>query len=96
MIKEYMYEKTGVIYASSDDWCATVDEVIAFLEKHRGKKFWNGAAGEVTFRVDDEIVSTDTLEFWVERDLPDDEINGWNVGELVYEYFLNDGDYPDF
>lgn len=96
MIREYMHEKTGIVYATSDEWEATVDEVIAFLEKHRGKKFWNGATGEVSFRADDKCVSTDELDFWMDNDLWDEQINGWDVCELVYEYLKNDGDYPDF
>ena len=41
MIREYKFEKAGVVIASSEYYEATVDEVIEFLEKHRGKRFWN-------------------------------------------------------
>ena len=44
----------GTVYARhTSEWqVVTVDEVIAFLEQHRGKVFWKSAA-EKTDRKDD-------------------------------------------
>lgn len=72
----------GTVYASTRGHAGTVkvDEVIEFLEQHRGKEFWNGAAGETCFRADDEIVSCDLFSCWME-DMDDEEyaeyIDNW-------------------
>ena len=57
----------GTMFASSDKHEATVDEVIAFLEQHRGKRFWNGATDDVSFRADNATVSCDGLLFFTEQ-----------------------------
>ena len=51
MLKQF-YCADGTVYARhTSEWQdVTVDEVIAFLEQHRGKVFWNGAAGKTSFR----------------------------------------------
>lgn len=76
--------RDGTVFASAADDCemVTVDEVIAFLEQHRGKKFWNGAAGETSFKADDTLVSCDTLDGWT-LDM-DDEDYGTYISEWFY------------
>ena len=71
----------GTVFASANNHEATVDEVIAFLEQHRGKKFWNGAAGDTSFRVDDTLVSCDGLLTFTEN--YDDY-----YGEQISDFFL--------
>ena len=71
----------GAVYASSDNEQATVDEVIEFLLQHRGKMFWNGAAGDVSFYVTDTRVSCDCLSFILER---------FDAEESVCTFFEND------
>jgi hypothetical protein len=85
----------GTVYARHmSEWqVVTVDEVIAFLEQHRGKIFWNGAAGKTSFRADNDIVSCDLFSYWMER-LEDDKyaefITDWFYG---YELIGSDADY---
>ena len=66
MLKTF-YCADGTVFAStrSHSEKVTVDEVIAFLEQHRGKEFVNGAAETTSFRADDTVVSCDTFEFWM-------------------------------
>jgi hypothetical protein len=57
----------GIIFGCPENTEVTVDEVIEFLEQHRGKKFYNGAAEDTSFRVKDGIISCDTSKFFVEE-----------------------------
>lgn len=93
MIKQCVNEKTGVVYAYAKTELVDVDEVIAFLEKHRGKQFYNGAAGEVGFRADEKTVSADMLSWFLENDF---ECDNEKTEDAIYEYLCKDGDYPTF
>lgn len=85
MLKEFRCPD-GTVYASckQEGGIITVDEVIAFLEQHRGKQFWNGAAENTSFRTDGEMVSCDSLTYWMEE-LEDEELS-----ERIQDFF--DGD----
>ena len=81
---------------STSEWqVVTVDEVIAFLEQHRGKVFWNGAAGKTSFKADADVVSCDLFDYWMEH------IENDNYAEFITEWFYgdeligNDSDYSD-
>ena len=62
MIKTFQCSN-GTVYATSDKTMVSVDEVIDFLEQHRGKMFFNGAAGETSFCVEGEVVTCDELDY---------------------------------
>ena len=66
MIKKFICDD-GTVFAFSTGYDASVDEVIEFLEAYRGKRFWNGAAGDVTFRLDGETICCDSKEFQYEQ-----------------------------
>ena len=72
MIKKYVCED-GVVYANADGWMVDVDELIAFLEQHRGKKFYNGASETLSFRVDKEHIRCDELDSILECIEDEDE-----------------------
>lgn len=78
----------GTVYASTKYHMGTVmvDDVIEFLEQHRGKEFWNGAVGETCFRADDEVVSCDSFDFWMEN--MEDE----DYAESINDWFCNEAD----
>lgn len=74
----------GTIYATADETMVLVDEVIDFLEKHRGKMFWNGAAGETSFCVDSETVTCDELQYHL------NEIEDDDYAEYISGFFYGD------
>lgn len=82
MIRQFICND-GCIYAEADDHDATVDEVIAFLEQFRGKRFWNGAAGDVAFRFDGEVVCCDSADFQIQCACEKDEL----LGEMIFDFF---------
>lgn len=90
MVKEYLHSETGVVYAHAASGVISVDELIAFLEKHRGKHFYNDAACEISFRIDGEKVKADSISFILDYDFEDD----WNTANAIQEYLCEDGDYP--
>ena len=57
----------GTIFGCPENTEVTVDEVIEFLEQHRGKKFYNGAAEDTSFRIKDNVISCDASKFFVEE-----------------------------
>lgn len=65
-MKQFIHE-SGVVFATASSMCPSVDEVIKFLEQFRGKRFLNGAAGEVAFYVDGENVICDTENYVIEH-----------------------------
>ena len=87
----------GTVYARhKSEWQdVTVDEVITFLEQHRGKVFWNGATGKTSFRADTNVVSCDLFDYWMEH-LEDENyaefITAWFGGD---ELIGNDADYSE-
>ena len=96
MLKQF-HCADGTVYARhKSEWQdVTVDEVIAFLEQHRGKVFWNGAAGKTCFRADADIVSFDLFDYWMEHLVEEnyaDFITEWFYGD---ELIGNDSDYSD-
>ena len=74
----------GTIYAAADKTMVPVDEVIDFLEQHRGKMFINGAAGETSFCVDGEIVTCDMLDYHLA------EIEDYGYAEYISDFFSGD------
>ncbi len=95
MIKTF-HCSNGKTFATSKETMVSVDEVIAFLEKHRGKMFWNGAAGETSFITDNEIVTCDELEYHITQ-IEDEDYADYILGSLLDEDEENqdDSDYPD-
>lgn len=85
MIKQFKCPD-GTILGCSDKTEITVDELIEFLEQHRGKKFWNGAAEDTSFRVQGDTVSCDTSKFFVEEayDSYDEEL-AEDIANFFYE-----------
>lgn len=61
-----------IVYAGNS---VSVDDIIAFLEQHRGKAFHNGAAADLAFCVDPKknTVSCDEVEFFLENYVEDAE-----------------------
>lgn len=56
----------GTVFGIPDDDNVLVDEVIAFLEPYRGKRFWNGATGNFAFRLEDGTVYCDDKDWQIE------------------------------
>lgn len=83
MIRKLMCSN-GMVFAKADGIEATVDEVIDFLEQFRGLRFWNGASGDVAFRLDNECVCCDSADFHVECASRVDEA----LGEMVCNFFF--------
>ena len=77
----------GTIYAFPEGHYALVDEVIALLEPHRGKLFWNGATDHFSFRADEEMVVCDEQDYQLGGVLDDNE----DLWYLMYR-FLESGD----
>ena len=74
----------GTIYAKcGKQGKMAVDEVISFLEQHRGKVFWNCAAENTSFRADEEVVSCDSFEFWMEELAEKDD----DLVDHIYDFF---------
>lgn len=65
-MKQFIHE-SGAVFATPSSMCPSVDEVIKFLEQFRGKRFLNGAAGEVAFYVDGDNVVCDTESYVIEH-----------------------------
>jgi hypothetical protein len=84
MIRQFVCND-GSVYAKADGYEATVDEVIEFLKQFRGKLFWNGAAGDVAFRLDDGIVCCDHTDFLIECAEEKDEA----LAEMIGYFFYN-------
>lgn len=61
-----------IVYAGGS---ASVDDLIVFLERHRGKEFHNGAATDMAFCVDEKnnYISCDELSFFLENYAEDAE-----------------------
>lgn len=53
----------GTVYAKATGSEATIDEVIEFLEQFRGMRFWNGATGDVAFRLDGNTICCDSHNY---------------------------------
>ena len=93
MIKTFQCSN-GTTYATADKTMVLVDEVIAFLEEHRGKMFWNGAVGETSFCVNSEIVTCDELQYQLAA------IEDGDYAEYISDFFYgneetgDDSDYP--
>lgn len=75
----------GMVYAVSDNYDASVDEVIAFLEQFRGMRFWNGASGDVAFRLDNGCICCDSASYHAQSAYEVDE----ELGEIVDDFFYN-------
>lgn len=60
-MRKELIGKNNVTYATNGGFEVTVDEVIEFLEKHRGKIFINGACFETAFCADEDTVVCDEL-----------------------------------
>lgn len=75
----------GTVYASTREHMGsmTVGEVIEFLEQHRGKEFWNGAAGRTSFRATDDCVSCDLFDFWM------GELDDEDYAEYIDNWFCH-------
>ena len=84
MIRKFIC-KDGAVFAKSTSFDASVDEVIDFLEQYRGMRFWNGAAGEVVFRLDEGTICCDSADFILERAYMKSE----HIGEQVELFFYN-------
>ena len=82
MIKQFICND-GSIYAKADGYEATVDEVIEFLEQFRGMLFWNGAAGDVAFRLNGNVVCCDHADFQIECAREKNEL----LAEMVRDFF---------
>lgn len=82
MIKQFTCSD-GSIYAKAEGLDANVDEVIEFLEQFRGMRFWNGAAGDVAFRLDGEVVCCDSADFQIQCASEKDEL----LGEMICNFF---------
>lgn len=53
-------------YYINDTNSISVDDLIAFLEPHRGKIFMNTAAEDLSFKIDSETVRCDESRYWSE------------------------------
>ena len=85
MIKKFICDD-GTVFAFSTGYDASVDEVIEFLEAYRGKRFWNGATGDVTFRLDGETICCDSKDFQYEQAYEKDE----EIEELLVNFMDSD------
>ena len=85
MIKTFICDD-GTVFAFSTGYDASVDEVIEFLEAYRGKRFWNGAAGDVTFRLDGETICCDSKDFQYEQAYEKSE----EIEELLVDFMDSD------
>ena len=80
----------GTEYINFTDDCYTVDEIIAFLEPHRGKKFYTGALEDPCLEISDEWVQLEELDFFMVDCPPEDN---QQLADDMYEFFYNeDGD----
>ena len=72
-MKEFICSSGKIIVNAGAE--ASVDDVIAFLEQHRGKKFYNGAAEGLAFCVDPvkNTVSCDEMNFFLDECTADAE-----------------------
>ena len=82
MIRKFIC-KDGAVFAKSTSFDASVDEVIDFLEQYRGMRFWNGAAGDVAFRLDGGTICCDSADFTLEQAYTKSK----NIGEQLEAFF---------
>ena len=85
MLKRF-FCKDGTVFARSTSSDASVDEIIDFLEAYRGMRFWNGAAGNIAFRVVDGVVCCDSEEYTVTQAYIKSQTIGEQVEDLFYYY----------
>ena len=83
MIKQF-FCKDGSIYAKAEGNEVTVDELIEFLEQFRGKLFWNGASGDVAFRIEGNIVCCDSADFNIQHAYEKDDFLGEMICTFLY------------
>lgn len=79
----------GTVYAKATGSEATIDEVIEFLEQFRGMYFWNGATGDVAFRLDGNTICCDSAEYQVKCAAEKDN----TLSEFIREFFNSDAEY---
>lgn len=85
MIKKFVCDD-GDVFAFSTGYDASVDEVIEFLEAYRGKRFWNGAAGDVAFRLAGDTICCDTEEYQYSQAYEKSE----EIEELLADFMESD------
>lgn len=71
-MKKYVCED-GTVYANAGWDYLSIDELIEFLEEHRGKGFYNTAAADLAFCVDENYVRCDELDTLLEG-IEDEEL----------------------
>lgn len=65
MMKKYVCED-GTIFVKAVDTVVWVDDLISLLEQHKGKSISNGAIENLGFRINEEHVWCDEIDYLLE------------------------------